>query len=286
MTTWTAHSRRAGRGAHPCRRLPKVPRPWLSGRRRAHGGPAVLPPVRGRTRADGGDPGAPEATWHGQARRPICSGCGRRACGGRNGGTAPSASKRRTACAPGLLLPVRRRACAASAGAGRRAGRAGAIACGGRRMDAGVAARGRALQIGPRRATGGRRPAPAIRAGSGRSDFPAPLPIHSPGQRGGRGRPGHGRRPGKGRRSLGAPNAPPPSCAASCRPCCARSPRAPAARPRGAPPALPLPAGQPAGSMRAEARRGPPTAPPPSSSYPAAPRRPFPPRTALSSARR
>ena len=99
-----------------------------------------------------------------------------------------------------------------------------------------------------------------------------------------------GRAMGAGREKAGGPWAPrmrpPPSCAAPCRPCCARSPRAPAARRCGAPPALPLPAGQPAGSMWAEARRGPPTAPPPSPSCPAAPRRPFPPRTALSSARR
>ncbi len=218
MTTWTAHSRRAGRGAYPCRRPPKVRgRGYLgaggrtAGRqscRLSVGAPEPMGAIRARRRPHGmGRPGGRSAV--------VAAGA---PAGDGTAGRPPPHPKGRTACAPGLLLPVRRRACAASAGAGRRAGRAGAIACGGRRTDAGAAARGRALQIGPRRATGGRRPAPAIGAGSGRSDFPAPQPIPcSPGQRGGR-QVGLGRRPGRGRRSLVPRMRPLPSRAAACRP--------------------------------------------------------------------
>ena len=266
-------SLRAGRGAHPYRGL-LVPRPWRSGRT------AVLPPVRGRAPVEEGDLGVLAVTWHAQGLRPICSGCGWRACGesardapaciqivpgtveraqagqrsARDAPPSPASKRVARHARRGGGSWAQRRACAASVRAGRR-------------DDRGREGRRDRLRR-PLLATGatvrGALPAAVLRRRSGPARIsPTSLPLRRSSTRPGSAAAGRralsaGRE--KGRLTL-APQCPPDS---------APRPAGLDARDRRAP-ARPAVAGRcprrpcrPAGRlrMRPKARRGPPTAPP------------------------
>ena len=287
MTTWTAHSRRAGRGAHPCRRPPKVRgRGYLgaggrtAGRqscRLSVGAPEPMGAIRARRRPHGmGRPGGRSAVvaagapaGDGTAGRPLriqkAVRHARRGCCSRYGAErAPLPPG--PACAPGG--PARSPAAAAARTPALRP----AAAPG--RSDRGALARR------PSSCTGDRGRLGALRLSGPSAD---PLLARAPRRPAGGPWEPAGKRPAvPGARMPPLPLAPRP---AGLDPRDRRAPPRPAAAGRW-PPRPSRPASQPAGSMRAEARRGPPTAPSPSPSCPAAPRRPFPPRTALSSARR
>ena len=222
------HSRRAGRGAHPCRGLP-VPRPW----RWAHGSPAACPWARpgrggdlahwrshGMRRACGRSAAAAAGAPRGKSARdaPACiqivPGTVERAQAGQRSArdAPPSPASKRVArhARRGGGSRAQRRACTASAVAGRRAdmGREG-------RRD-----RLRRPLLAACATARGALPEAVLRRRSWPARIsPTSLPLRRSSTRPGSaaaGRPGLGRRPGKRPADLGAPMS--SSRAAACRP--------------------------------------------------------------------